>query len=333
MWIRDRLDGLWSDEDFADWYPRDGRPGLSPAQLATVCVLQFLLGPVGPAGRRGGALPNRLQVRHGHGAGRSRLPPQRAGRLPRPARRRRPRRPAPGPRARPDPRAGLVRERTTQRTDSTHVLAAVRDLTRLELVTEAVRAALEEVAGTASRCWTSWSTRNGAAATAGRSACAPSPATPSPAWSRWATTPANCRNALTPGSPAARRCSGGRQPSARAERGLQFGLHSLCSRTSVHHRANRSAAGRDVGGSRRTPGRTFGGRSGSRRAPRRPRRAAGLRSRRTGRFCRRYTSSPEAGVGNAETAPQADSTPVRPGPAASTGTAGSARTPRPPPAR
>ncbi|MGW3654814.1 transposase [Streptomyces sp. NPDC005151] len=41
--MRDRLDGLWCDEDFADWYPRDGRPGLSPAQLATVCVLQFLL--------------------------------------------------------------------------------------------------------------------------------------------------------------------------------------------------------------------------------------------------------------------------------------------------
>jgi transposase len=44
MWVRDRLDGLWRDEDLADWYPRDGRPGLSPAQLATVCVLQFLLG-------------------------------------------------------------------------------------------------------------------------------------------------------------------------------------------------------------------------------------------------------------------------------------------------
>ncbi|GGL86982.1 hypothetical protein GCM10010095_84650 [Streptomyces anthocyanicus] len=41
-----------------------------------------------------------------------------------------------------------MRERTTQRTDSTHVLAAVRDLTRLELITEAVRAALDEVAGT-----------------------------------------------------------------------------------------------------------------------------------------------------------------------------------------
>ena len=43
MQLRDRLDGLWEDEDFARWYPRDGRPGLSPAQLATVSVLQFLI--------------------------------------------------------------------------------------------------------------------------------------------------------------------------------------------------------------------------------------------------------------------------------------------------
>jgi hypothetical protein len=42
MWVRDRLDGLWSDEDFAAWYPRDGRAGISPAQPATVSVLQFL---------------------------------------------------------------------------------------------------------------------------------------------------------------------------------------------------------------------------------------------------------------------------------------------------
>jgi hypothetical protein len=27
MWARDRLDGLWNDEDFADRYPCDGRPG------------------------------------------------------------------------------------------------------------------------------------------------------------------------------------------------------------------------------------------------------------------------------------------------------------------
>lgn len=36
MAIRDHLNGLWSDEDFQEWYPRDGKPGLSPAQLATV---------------------------------------------------------------------------------------------------------------------------------------------------------------------------------------------------------------------------------------------------------------------------------------------------------
>lgn len=42
--MRDRLDGLWCEEDFADGYPCDGRTGLSLAQLATVCVLHFLLG-------------------------------------------------------------------------------------------------------------------------------------------------------------------------------------------------------------------------------------------------------------------------------------------------
>lgn len=37
MWVS-RLDGLWCDEDFADWYSCDGHPGISPAQLATVCA-------------------------------------------------------------------------------------------------------------------------------------------------------------------------------------------------------------------------------------------------------------------------------------------------------
>ena len=27
MWVRDRLDGLWADEDFAGWYPGTGGPG------------------------------------------------------------------------------------------------------------------------------------------------------------------------------------------------------------------------------------------------------------------------------------------------------------------
>lgn len=147
IWVRDRLDGLWCDEDFADWYPRDGRPGLSPAQLATVCVLQFLLGLSDRQAAE--AVRCRIDFKYAmamelddpgfhhsvladfrdclaEGDRADRLLDLVLARL---------------------KEAGLVRERTTQRTDSTHVLAAVRDLTRLELITEAVHAALEELAG------------------------------------------------------------------------------------------------------------------------------------------------------------------------------------------
>ncbi|MFY9850834.1 MAG: transposase, partial [Trebonia sp.] len=149
MWVRDRLDGLWADEDFAGWYPRDGRPGISPAQLATVSVLQFLL----DLSDRDAAEAVRCRIDFKYALGlelddpgfhhsvlgdfRGRLLEDgRADRLLDLALARL-------------KEAGLVRERTSQRTDSTHVLAAVRDLTRLELVTEAVRAALEELARTA----------------------------------------------------------------------------------------------------------------------------------------------------------------------------------------
>ena len=149
MWVRDRLDGLWDDEDFAGWYPRDGRPGISPAQLATVSVLQFLL----DLSDRDAAEAVRCRIDFKYALGldlddpgfhhsvlgdfRERLLEEgRADRLLDLALARL-------------KEAGLVRERTAQRTDSTHVLAAVRGLTRLELVTEAVRAALEELARTA----------------------------------------------------------------------------------------------------------------------------------------------------------------------------------------
>ncbi|MER5556827.1 IS1182 family transposase [Streptomyces sp. NPDC002793] len=147
--MRDRLDGLWCDEDFAGWYPRDGRPGLSPAQLATVCVLQFLLGlsdrqaaeavrccidfkyamamELDDPGFHHSVLAD-FRDRLAEGDRADRLLDLALARI---------------------KEAGLVRERTTQRTDSTHVLAAVRDLPRLELITEAVRTALEEVAGIA----------------------------------------------------------------------------------------------------------------------------------------------------------------------------------------
>ena len=42
MWVRDRLDGLWADEDFAAGIPGMGARDLA-CQLATVSVLQFLL--------------------------------------------------------------------------------------------------------------------------------------------------------------------------------------------------------------------------------------------------------------------------------------------------
>ena len=149
MWVRDRLDGLWDDEDFAGWYPRDGRPGISPAQLATVSVLRFLLDL--PDRDAAEAVRCRIDFKYALGLDlddpgfhfgvlgdfRERLLEEgRADRLLDLALARL-------------KEAGLVRERTAQRTDSTHVLAAVRDLTRLELVTEAVRAALEELARTA----------------------------------------------------------------------------------------------------------------------------------------------------------------------------------------
>ncbi|WP_399171333.1 transposase [Streptomyces sp. TLI_171] len=41
MWVRDHLEGLFTDSDFEEWYPAGGRRGLSPARLALVSVLQY----------------------------------------------------------------------------------------------------------------------------------------------------------------------------------------------------------------------------------------------------------------------------------------------------
>jgi transposase len=146
MAVRDHLNGLWSDEDFEEWYPRDCKPGLLPAQLATVSVLQFLLELSDRQVAE--SVHNRIDFKCAlamdledpgfhHSvlaAFRERLAVEgRADKL--------------LDLALEKIRAvGLVRQRGRQRTDSTHILAAVRDLTRLELVTEAMRAALEELA-------------------------------------------------------------------------------------------------------------------------------------------------------------------------------------------
>jgi transposase len=168
MWVRDRLDGLWADEDFAGWYPRDGRPGISPAQLATVSVLQFLLG----LSDRDAAEAVRCRIDFKYALGldlddpgfhhsvlgdfRDRLLEEegRADRLLDLALARL-------------KEAGLVRERTTQRTDSTHVLAAVRGLTRLELVTRRSAPPWRRSPAPPGTRWKGWWTTTGAAATAG----------------------------------------------------------------------------------------------------------------------------------------------------------------------
>jgi transposase len=144
MWVRDHLDGLWSDEDFLSWYPRDGRPGLSPAQLAMVCVLQFLLN----LSDRQVAEAVRCRIDFKYALAMSLDDPgfhhsvltDFRDRL--------------GQDGRADQllslaldrlrEAGMIKERGRQRTDSTQILSAARELTRLELVLEAVRAALEE---------------------------------------------------------------------------------------------------------------------------------------------------------------------------------------------
>ncbi|MDT3728798.1 transposase [Streptomyces sp. DSM 41972] len=146
MWVRDKLDGIWRDEDSAAWYPRDGRPGLSPAQLATVSVLQFLYN----LSDRQAAEAVRCRIDFKYALAlelddpgfhhsvlsdfRDRLAVE----------------------GRADAvfdlalarlqQAGLVKARGRQGTDSTYVLSRARELTRLELVLEAVRAALEETA-------------------------------------------------------------------------------------------------------------------------------------------------------------------------------------------
>ncbi|MEV5599816.1 transposase, partial [Streptomyces sp. NPDC052496] len=131
---------------FAEWYPSDGRTGLSPAQLATVCVLQFLM----ELSDRQVVEAVRCHIDFKHALAmelddpgfhhsvladfRERLSVDgRADQLLKLALKR-------------IRTAGLITERGRQRTDSTHVLAAVRDLARTELVAEAMRAALEEIA-------------------------------------------------------------------------------------------------------------------------------------------------------------------------------------------
>ena len=146
---RDELGAWYDDEAFAGAYGVRGAPGISPAQLAMVTVLQFTENLTDR--QAADAVRGRLDWKYCLGLAlddegfdfsvlsefRSRLV---AGSLERRLlelllERLKER--------------GLIKAGGVQRTDSTHVLGRIRDLNRLELAGETVRAALEALAAAA----------------------------------------------------------------------------------------------------------------------------------------------------------------------------------------
>jgi transposase len=146
MWVRDRLEGLFADDDFADWYSSDGRKGLSPARLALVSVLQYAENLTDRQAAEAVrcridwkyclemeledpgfdfSVLSEFRDRMVEGDRADRLLAVMIKRL-------------------VDER--LVLRRGRIRTDSTHVLAAVRRLNRVELVGETLRLALDVLA-------------------------------------------------------------------------------------------------------------------------------------------------------------------------------------------
>ncbi|MBF6341862.1 IS1182 family transposase [Nocardia abscessus] len=147
--MRDALGPIFADDEFAEVFSRRGQPAISPALLALVSVLQFAEGLTDRQAAQ--AVRGRIDWKYALGLEltdpgfdysvlsefRSRLI---AGELEQrvldavlEAVR----------------RAGLLKAGGRQRTDSTHVLASVRDINRLQFVTETLRAALNALAAAA----------------------------------------------------------------------------------------------------------------------------------------------------------------------------------------
>jgi transposase len=147
--LRDRLGAVFADADFADLYPRLGQPAYAPWRLALVTLAQFREGlsdrqaadavraridwkyllalDLGNAGFDHSVLCEfRRRLLDGGAADRLLARVLDAAR-----------------------EGGLLRARGRQRTDSTHVLADIRTLNRVELVAETLRAALNAIAALA----------------------------------------------------------------------------------------------------------------------------------------------------------------------------------------
>ena len=147
--LRDRLGALFTDADFADLFPKRGQPAYAPWRLALVTLMQFREGLSDRQAAE--AVRGRIDWKYllaldlaNSGFDRSVLCEFRARLLGNKAVDRLLARVVDA--ARED---GLLKARGRQRTDSTHVLAAVRSLNRLELVAETLRAALNDIAALA----------------------------------------------------------------------------------------------------------------------------------------------------------------------------------------
>lgn len=149
MRMRDALDGLYRDEDFGAPFPPLGQPALAPWRVALVTILQFAEDL--PDRQAADAVRARIDWKYALGLEltdpgfdhtvlsefRARLVAGKGATLLLDALLRR------------FGELGLLKARGRQRTDSTHVLAAVRALNRVELVQETMRHALEILAAVA----------------------------------------------------------------------------------------------------------------------------------------------------------------------------------------
>ncbi len=144
--MRDQLGTLYDDQDFAALFSKRGRPAEAPWQLALVCVFQFMEGLSDRQAAE--AVRSRIDWKYAlgldladpgfdysvlskfrarliAGAAEMKLLDTMLERF---------------------KAQGLLKARGKQRTDSTHVLAAIRTLNRLESVGETLRTALNAVA-------------------------------------------------------------------------------------------------------------------------------------------------------------------------------------------
>jgi transposase len=144
--LRDELGTIFRDDDFATLYAHEGQPGLAPWRLALVTVLQFRE----TLADRQAAEAVRARIDWKYLLGLELTDPGFDFSVLSEFRRRLLADEAEErlldtllERCRA---LGLLKARGRQRTDSTHVLAAIRTLNRLELVAETLRAALNEVA-------------------------------------------------------------------------------------------------------------------------------------------------------------------------------------------